>query len=182
MYNIIISIIETFFYAPMIVLPLLLVCIWATYMMYKGKNKVSMTIVLLISLLFFLSISYSVHGPRHFSEKTCILYEREAQKVASALCDYFTVPSHIKLPSLDDLVKTTGYIPPENREIMHRDAGFKESDLMVTFSGEPDFVIEITVTSKKGRCPFGESYVLRIINDKNYDGRGSEWINNDIGN
>ena len=79
------------------------------------------------------------------------------------------------MPSIDDLVKYTGYILPENRDHIYKDEYVKESDLEVTISGEVDGDIVIKVASKKGRCFKGDAFILVI----NKNGSKSEWINYD---
>jgi hypothetical protein len=95
--------------------------------------------------------------------KNCITaFESEASMIKAALADYFAIPSHIKVPTIEDLIKLNSYIPPErrnsSRKIQFKGESCRESDLRVFILGDGFEDIEITVTSIKGQCFQGNAY------------------------
>jgi hypothetical protein len=84
-----------------------------------------------------------------------------------AIADYFSIPTHTKIPKIEDLMRLKSYIPPDKRKsprkIWYRNGEtFPESDLRVFISGDAYENLEITVTSTKGQCFQGNSYRFYI--------------------
>ena len=127
----------------------------------RTQKKVEFGCLIFLSLISLIVIIFpmfysSPYRPQHCKSQ----FESEANKVLMALSSYFSEPSRTQIPSIDDLVNLAGYILPENREIIGKDDNVKESDLLVFISDDADGDIVVEVTSIRGKCPQGKSYML----------------------
>ena len=78
------------------------------------------------------------------------MVEGQANNALAALQDFYADPNNTHIPSVDELVSTTGL------ETDHRISLFIEGD-----ANE----IRIQAAHKTANCPNGESYVLSITDD-----------------
>ena len=153
------------------------------YMAVYGNNKVVRGFLVFSVLTFLFAFIYPNFeplggGPHYDCNRK---FESEAQCIASALADYFAIPSRTQIPSYSDLVKS-GHYPLENIDLKRRDKLYKESEFSVDILGDAFGEITIVLSSKEGKCPFYRWKCPRQIRGKIYVRRiggsgASEWLN-----
>jgi hypothetical protein len=135
----------------------------------KGKSskfkriKIFITTIVCAPFVIFLCILIGdLFFPSPCPKPCTTAFESEASIIKAALADYFSIPSHNKVPTIEDLIKLKSYIPPErrksSRKIQFKNETCRESDLRVFILGDENDDIEITVTATKGQCFQGNAY------------------------
>ena len=102
-------------------------------------------------------------------------FEAEAHAIAAAIAYYFSDPSRTQIPSIDDLVKTGGYVPIGRGRSQNGYKLVKESEFSIAIVGKDVSQITIVLSSKKGKCSFyrgkcrrrfmGQYYVYKMYGD-----------------
>ena len=119
------------------------------------KRKLGLFLISLVLAGFSFVIIYPnfAHVHHHCNCKAGL--EGEANNIAAAIADYFSVPTRTQTPSINDLVNSGSYILFENRDSKYKklveDSGFSVAIL----DGDE---IPIVVSSKVGKCPFEKGY------------------------
>ena len=125
------------------------------YMAVYGNNKVVRGFLVFSVLTFLFAFIYPNFeplggGPHYDCNRK---FESEAQCIASALADYFAIPSRTQIPSYSDLVKS-GHYPLENIDLKRRDKLYKESEFSVDILGDAFGEITIVLSSKERNVLF----------------------------
>ena len=146
------------------------------------KRKLGLFLISLVlaGLSFVIIIpNFAPHRSHHCSCKAKL--EGEANNIASAIADYFAIPTRTQVPSISDLVNSECYILLENRDSKYKKL-VEESEFSAAILDGDVNEIPIVVSSKEGRCPFekgwcpgskGGVYVLVL---KMGDSGGGVWL------
>lgn len=155
------------------------------YKAFFGNNKVVSGILIFSVLTVLFGIIYpnfqsGGSGPHYNCNGK---FEREAQYIAAAIADYFSIPTRTQVPNYSDLVFSKEYNNTllKTKNLKRRDKLIKESGFSVDILGDEFGGITIVLSSKRGKCPFyrwkcprrfkGEIYVFRM------GGNGvNEWL------
>ncbi len=116
----------------------------------KGFTLIELMIV--IAIIGILSAIAIPNFIAYRNKSFCSQAESDAQSIAGAVADYFSIPSHVDTPSLGVLAVTLSGT---------------NSGTVVT-GGDPNTVITITVTDGSTRCP--DDY--QNAADSGWDGSG----------
>ena len=168
-------------YSLFIAMGFFLACV--IFRIVYGDNKIVRGFLFFSVVAFFSAIIYPNFEPYGGGpHSNCNgKFEYEAQAVASALADYFAVPTRTQIPRYSDLIVSGNY-PSEKIDLKRRAKLFKESEFSIDILGDDSDELRIVLSSKEGKCPFyrwkcprrilGKIYVLRT------GGSGaSGWLN-----
>jgi len=134
----------------------------------KHKRKVLGIFICSIFVVFMFFVIYPFFTPMCSTSCEALL-QLEANIVAGVIADYFAIPKHTKLPTIEDLI-AMGYVPPDKRKSPIKSYSVKESDLVVFIMGELQKEIEIWVIARKNECNAGKAWVYYMFRKE------GEWI------
>ena len=113
------------------------------------------------------------------SPYTCeMVYRGESNGIIRAIKEYSKTGKLI--PTLDELVAEGLYTLPQNKELIREDYPINPHDLRVKliFSDRPDskYIYKIVVTSTKGKCKSGKTYIYHRGSEKDKYGTPTFWV------
>ena len=161
--------------------------VFGACMIYKaffGNNKFETGFLIFSAATFLFGIIYPnfLHSGNvpHYDCNGRI--EREANNIAGALADYFSIPSRTQIPKYSDLDFSREYSTLlENKDLKRREKLIKESEFSVHILGDTFSDIKIVLTAKEGKCPFGRRKCPRQFKGEVYvvkmgGGGGGVWL------
>ena len=119
----------------------------------KGPGAVVAVVACFFGFILMAGILAAIAVPNFIAFRNkakCVQVEMQANNTVAALQDFYSDPNNTHVPSLEELVSTTGL------EIDHRVELYLEST---------EDEILINAAHKTANCPFGESYVLSVSNE-----------------
>jgi hypothetical protein len=149
-----------------------------------GNNKVVQGFLIFSLVAFLFAFIYPnfepMGGGPHYNCNS--KFEGEANNIAAAIADYFSIPTHTQIPKYSDLGFSREYSKLlENKNLKRREKLIKDSGFSVDILGDEFGEITIVLSAKKGKCPFyrwkcprrfkGKFYVKRMDSD-----RANEWL------
>jgi hypothetical protein len=133
-------------------------CACLIYKSFFGINKVVKGFLIFSIITFFFNIRGLYYLNSTHPHLNCkIKFEEEAQNIAMAISDYFSIPTRTKIPSISDLVNSGNYISLENRDSKYKKLVAESKFSVAILDGDE---IPIVVSSKVGKCPFDKGYCL----------------------
>lgn len=164
-------------------------CACLIYKSFFGINKVVKGFLIFsISTFLFNMLGFYYLNSTHPHYYCKGKFEEEAQNIAMAIADYFSVPTRTQIPSISDLVNSGNYTLMENRDSKRKEKIVKESEFSVVILGDDvSGEIKIVLTSKANKCPFdkgkcprpfiGKYYVLKMGIKGSESDSGRLWTN-----
>jgi TM2 domain-containing membrane protein YozV len=119
----------------------------------KGPGVVVAVVACFFGFIFVVGIQAANAIPNFIAfrnKATCVQVEMQANNALAALQDFYADPNNTHVPSLDELVSTTG-LETDNRITLY-------------LKGNDDGIL-IQAAHKTASCPNGESYVLSITDE-----------------
>jgi len=121
----------------------------------NGK-RVLVIMIVSIALFWFLVPGngiYLFYEPQWMkNKKCCSIIERVAYNIAASLADYFSEPTHTRLPNIEELEKWRSSKLTDHKEVFLATIAGTTDHILITVIPNPDIC----------RCHLGEEYIYHI--------------------
>jgi len=114
----------------------------------SSGSGVVVAVVVGVGFFMMIGILAAIAIPNFVSYRNkayCSIVQTEAMEAATAIDEYYSNPGMDDIPTLDQLLATTGYVPAENVSV----------DIVSSLNG-----LKVIAYDNSGRCNMGKRYVL----------------------